>query len=53
MWMGAAGVGVVCIILAMTLPLPLVPFSGFAFALLGFWFSFVGSWRGKSRPGEV
>jgi hypothetical protein len=53
MWMGAAGVGVVCIILAMTLPSPLVPFSGFAFALLGFWFSFVGSWRGKSRPGKV
>ena len=53
MWMGAAGVGVVCIILAMTLPLPLVPFSGFAFALLGVWFSIVGSWRRKSRPGEV
>jgi hypothetical protein len=31
--MGAAGVGLICIILAMTLPRQLVPYSGFAFAL--------------------
>jgi hypothetical protein len=50
MWMGAAGVGIVCIVLAITLPRPLVPYSGFAFALLGVWFRMVRSRRSKSNP---
>ena len=50
MWMGAAGIGVVCIILAITLPRPYVPFSGFAFALLGAWFPYVRSQRMKTVP---
>jgi hypothetical protein len=50
MWIGAAGVGVISIILAMTLPRPLVPFSSFAFFLLASWFPFVRSRRMKTRP---
>jgi len=50
MWMGAAGVGVICIVMALTLPLQRVPFSGFAFALLGVWFPFIRSWRRKTAP---
>jgi len=49
-WVGAAGVGVVCIILAVSLPRPFVPYSGFAFVLLGFWFRFIRSRRDKSSP---
>jgi hypothetical protein len=49
-WLGAAGIGVICIILAMTLPLAYVPFSSFAFALLAAWFPFVRSRRMKSCP---
>ena len=52
LWMGAAGVGVVCIILAVTLPLQFVPFSGFAFALLGGWFPYLRSRRARNRPGK-
>lgn len=48
LWLGASGVGVLCIILAMSLPLQLVPFSGFAFTLLGFWFPLFRSYRSKS-----
>jgi len=50
MWMGAAGVGIICIILALTLPLERIPFSGFAFSLLGVWFPFVRSRRRKTAP---
>jgi len=50
MWMGAAGVGIICIILALTLPLERIPFSGFAFSLLGVWFPFVRSQRRKTAP---
>lgn len=50
MWMGAAGIGVLCIILAMTLPRPYVPFSGFAFSLLGIWFPYLRSRRMKTVP---
>ena len=50
MWMGAAGVGVICIVMALTLPLQRVPFSGFAFALLGVWFPFIRSRRRKTAP---
>jgi len=45
LWLGAAGVGVICIVLALSLPRPWVPFSGFAFALLGAWFPFIHSRR--------
>lgn len=50
MWMGAAGVGVVCIVMALTLPLQYVPFSGFAFSLLGVWFPYTRSRRSKTAP---
>ena len=52
LWMGAAGVGTLCIVLAVTLPRQLVPFSGFAFALLGGWFPFLRSRRGRNVPGK-
>jgi hypothetical protein len=45
LWLGAAGVGIICITLALLLPPPWVPFSGFAFALLGAWFPFLRSRR--------
>jgi len=38
MWKGAAGIGIISVILAITLPMQLVPYSGFAFTLLGGWF---------------
>ena len=50
MWMGAAGIGVICIVMALTLPRPYVTFSGFAFSLLGGWFPYVRSRRLKSAP---
>jgi len=50
LWMGAAGIGVISIILAMTLPGPLVPFSSFAFFLLAAWFPFMRSRRLKTNP---
>ena len=37
-WLGASGCGGLCIILALLLPQHWVPFSGFAFSLLGIWF---------------
>jgi hypothetical protein len=46
-WNGAAVIGVICILLAMTLPSHLVPYSGFAFLLLAFWFPLVDFRRGK------
>jgi hypothetical protein len=50
MWMGASGIGVLCILLAMFLPTHLVPYSGFAFSLLGAWFPFLRSRRSKTVP---
>ena len=52
LWIGAAGVGAVSIILAVTLPLQFIPFSGFAFALLGVWFPFLRSRRARNIPGK-
>jgi len=49
-WMGAAGIGVMCIILALTLPREFVPFSGFVFGLLGVWFPLLRSRRRRSAP---
>ncbi len=37
-WLGASSSGVLCIVLALTLPRPFVPYSGFAYALLSLWF---------------
>ena len=45
MWLGATGSGVLCIILALTLQGKFVPYSGFAFALLGPWFPLIRSRR--------
>jgi len=50
MWMGAAGIGVICILLALYLPGDMVPYSGFAFSLLGAWFPFLRSRRLKTVP---
>ncbi|MBT8069171.1 MAG: DUF1211 domain-containing protein [Xanthomonadales bacterium] len=52
MWTGAAGIGLISVVLAITLPSPLVPYSGFAFSLLGAWFPFVRLWRHRSAPGR-
>lgn len=53
MWLGAAGIGGICVILALLLPRPLVPFSGFAFALLGVWFPLIRSRRKWQDPAAI
>ena len=50
MWAGAAGIGLISVILATTLPTPLVPYSGFAFSLLAAWFPLARLWRNRSAP---
>jgi hypothetical protein len=50
MWYGAAAIGLICVLLALTLPTQLVPFSGFSFALLGLWFPQVSRRRHKNAP---
>ena len=47
LWLGAAVIGGISIILALTLPPEIVPFSGFAYALLGIWFHTVAVHRKK------
>jgi hypothetical protein len=49
-WYGAAVIGLICVILAITLPKLLVPYSGFSLMLLGAWFPLARSWRSKSAP---
>jgi hypothetical protein len=49
-WFGAACIGLLSVILAMTLPRQLVPYSSFAFMLLGVWFPLAHLWRSKSAP---
>ena len=51
MWSGAAVIGLLCIILATTLPRQYVPFSGFSFMLLAIWFPQMRRKRRKSAPG--
>lgn len=50
MWWGAAAIGLLCVVLALSLPTSLVPFSGFAFSLLGIWFPMAGLRRGTLSP---
>ena len=50
MWLGAAVIGLICILLAIFLPRQLVPFSGFSFMLLALWFPVIRTRRGKSAP---
>lgn len=50
MWVGAAAIGLLSVILAVILPRSLVPFSGFAFSLMAVWFPLVRMRRFKSRP---
>ncbi len=50
MWSGAAVIGLICVLLALTLPSHLVPYSGFSFSLLAFWFPLVTYWREKKVP---
>jgi hypothetical protein len=50
LWLGAAGVGVICIVLALTLQQSLVPYSGFAFALLSVWFPLLRARRKWRDP---
>jgi hypothetical protein len=51
MWTGAAVVGLLCVILAMTVPTQFVPFSGFSFMLMAVWFPQIRKRRRKSAPG--
>lgn len=46
-WLGAAVIGLISVALAIALPRPWVPFSGFVYALLGFWFPFMRSRRSR------
>jgi hypothetical protein len=50
MWLGAAAIGGLSAILAKTLPLAFVPFSGFVFMLLAVWFPLIRNHRRKHRP---
>jgi hypothetical protein len=50
MWLGAGAIGGLSAILAKTLPLAHVPFSGFAFMLLAAWFPWISNHRRKHRP---
>ena len=49
-WNGAAVIGIVCVVLAIVLPSQLVPYSGFSFVLVIFWFPLVTFWRGEKSP---
>jgi hypothetical protein len=49
-WLGAACIGLLSVILAMTLPRQLVPYSSFAFMLLAVWFPLAHLWRSNSAP---
>ncbi len=49
LWLGSAGVGMTCIILARALPEHLVPYSGYGFVLLGLWFPAFRRWRANRK----
>ena len=50
LWTGASFTGLLCVVLALSLPDPLVPFAGFAFMLLGGWFPFGRWWYDRRVP---
>ena len=50
MWLSAAAIGLVQIILALTLAPTMVPFAGFAFALMAITFPLIRGIRMKSMP---
>lgn len=52
-WSGAAAIGLICVVLAMTLPTQLVPFSGFSFMLLSAWFPLIRKWRRKTALSKI
>ena len=49
-WGGAAVIGLISVILAQTLPMSYVPFSGFVFALLAAWIPWIRIRRYRSSP---
>lgn len=51
LWTGAGGTGLLCVVLALALPVDWVPFSGFVFALLAGWFPLLRWLRGKKAYG--
>lgn len=53
MWMGAAMIGLLSIVLALTLPPAYVPFSGFAYSLLGIWTPYLRVKRSRSNPAQL
>ena len=50
MWLGAAVVGLICVLLAIILPTQFVPLSGFSFMLLALWFPLARVRRRRSAP---
>ena len=50
MWLGAAVVGLICVLLAIILPTQFVPLSGFSFMLLALWFPLPRVRRRRSAP---
>jgi hypothetical protein len=50
LWLGAAVIGALSIVMASLVPERIVPWSGFVFALLGPWFGFISSRRNRARP---
>lgn len=50
LWIGAAVIGALSITLALLLPEPYVPYSGFVFVLLGPWFPMMRARRMRTRP---
>jgi hypothetical protein len=51
-WLGAAVIGLISILLALTLPASWVPFSGFAYMLLAGWMPWIDIQRFKARPNQ-
>ena len=50
MWAGAMLTGLLCVMLAIFLPDQYVPYSGYAFVLLGIWFPFFRAKRARNMP---
>lgn len=52
-WLGAALIGLLSAVLAVLLPQQLVPFSGFAYALMGAWGPWLAIRRDRRKPGTA